>query len=417
MLADEAVRHGPTIGDMYEGLARELLERAIPKELNLRLLQGFVMGVDGKPSHQTDAMLVMGEGGRQIPRTDSWEWPIADVLAVFEVKKNLYGAELVDSMDKMRGISIQQQKLLDQNFQVHLGPSRDAFARVTGRLPRNDEENDLESPEAEIYRTVAHEQLAPLRVVFGYEGYADEHGLRKGFLDALQAAPENLAGPAVLPNLIICRTNAIIKLTGHPYITRLREDGYWELFASSCKAPYAPLLELIWTRLTNQFKARFPVDDQLEMEALAPLLAGKQVIQDGKRGWLYNSTEFSKALLSEARHGTLWSPLEITEDEGILCDMALSMGGLDLDDLDMIAGAESAGIDLAALAAKLVDDRQFCWSTPRIVVPIANTLHKLFTPDGRLWLASNPDLLTLWAKDYLERAKAATVEPQKILTS
>lgn len=172
LLAEEEVRHGPTIGDMYEGLTRELLDRAIPNDLNLRLLQGFVVGVDGKRSHQTDAMLVMGERGRQLPRTDSWEWPIADVLAVFEVKKNLYGAELLDSLDKMRGISLQQQKLLAQNIQVHLGPSRNAFARITGRLPRNDEEEDLTSAEAEIYRTVAHEQLAPLRVVFGYEGYA-----------------------------------------------------------------------------------------------------------------------------------------------------------------------------------------------------------------------------------------------------
>lgn len=125
----------------------------------------------------------------------------------------------------------------------------------------------------------------------------DEYGLRKGFLDALGAAPGNLAGPAVLPKLIICRTNAIIKLTGHPYLSRLRSDGYWELFASASNAPYAPLLELIWTRLSNQFGTRFPVDDKLEMEALAPLLAGKQVMQDGTRGWMYNSTEFSKALL------------------------------------------------------------------------------------------------------------------------
>lgn len=409
LLAEEEVRHGPTIGDMYEGLARELLERAIPEELNLRLLQGFVVGVDGSRSHQTDAMLVMGEGGRQIPRTDSWEWPIADVLAVFEVKKNLFGAELLDSMNKMRGISKQQQTLLEQNIQVHLGPSRNAFALVTGRLPLAKEEYDLESAEAEIYRTVAHEQLAPLRVVFGYEGYADEYGLRKGFLDALEAAPENLAGPAVLPNLIICRTNTIIKLTGHPYITRLREDGYWELFASSSKAPYAPLLELIWTRLANQFKARFPVDDQLEMESLVPLLAGKQVIQDGRRGWLYSSTEFSRARLTEDRQETLWSPLEITEGEGILCDMALSEGGLDLDDPEMIDGANRAGIDLAAFAAKLVEDRQFCWSTPRIAVPISETIYKMFTPDGRLWVASNRDLLSLWAKDYLEKAKKVAV--------
>ena len=44
LLAAEAVQHAPTIGDMYEGLTRELVERAIPKKLNLRLVDGFVLG-------------------------------------------------------------------------------------------------------------------------------------------------------------------------------------------------------------------------------------------------------------------------------------------------------------------------------------------------------------------------------------
>ncbi|TAY27219.1 hypothetical protein ELH88_38760 [Rhizobium ruizarguesonis] len=63
ILAKEEVKHGPTIGDMYEGLARELIERTIPEKLNLKLVDGFVVGVDGDYSQQTDAMLVMGTDG------------------------------------------------------------------------------------------------------------------------------------------------------------------------------------------------------------------------------------------------------------------------------------------------------------------------------------------------------------------
>ncbi|WCJ66290.1 hypothetical protein G6M15_25395 (plasmid) [Agrobacterium tumefaciens] len=110
ILAEQSVTHGPTIGDMYEGLTRELLERAIPQELNIRLVDGFVIGVDGKHSHQTDAMLVMGERGQRIPKTDQWIWPIEDVLAVFEVKKTLFGNQLVDSIEKMRVVSLQQKE-------------------------------------------------------------------------------------------------------------------------------------------------------------------------------------------------------------------------------------------------------------------------------------------------------------------
>src|SRR5690349_3428508 len=121
ILAEQNVKHAPTIGDMYEGLTKELLERAIPPNLGLRLVDGFIIGVDGKPGNQIDAMLVMGDKGRQIPKTTKWEWPIADVLAVFEVKKNLYAADLADSIDKMRVVSQQQKEYLlatKQNFAI-----------------------------------------------------------------------------------------------------------------------------------------------------------------------------------------------------------------------------------------------------------------------------------------------------------
>lgn len=179
ILAEENVKHAPTIGDMYEGLTKELLERAIPPNLGLRLVDGFVIGVDGKPGNQIDAMLVMGDKGRQISKTTKWEWPIADVLAVFEVKKNLYAADLADSIDKMRVVSQQQKDYLlafKQNFAIEA--SSRAFARVMGRYPNPGEMDDLSSTSGEILRTIAHEQLAPVRVVFGYQGYVDEHGLR-----------------------------------------------------------------------------------------------------------------------------------------------------------------------------------------------------------------------------------------------
>ena len=172
VLAGEAVKHAPTFGDMYEGLTRELIERAIPKELNLQLVDGFVLGVDGKHSHQTDAMLVKGARGRKIPKTEKWEWPIEDVLAVFEVKKNLYAKDLADGIEKMRTISIQQKAFLGSEIRpVQMGPSNRAFARLLSRFPEHGELEDLGSTSGEILRTIAHEQLAPVRVLFGYNGY------------------------------------------------------------------------------------------------------------------------------------------------------------------------------------------------------------------------------------------------------
>ncbi|TIM87311.1 MAG: hypothetical protein E5Y50_12625 [Mesorhizobium sp.] len=295
ILSEQSVTHGPTIGDMYEGLTRELLERAIPGELNVRLVDGFVLGVDGKLGHQTDAMLVMGEKGQRIPKTNQWIWPIEDVLALFEVKKTLFGNQLVDSIEKMRVISLQQKELMaSKRKKVKIGPSKDAFARLMGRFPSARELEDFQGVGGEILRTIAHEQLAPVRIVFGYEGYADETGLRKGFLDALRDAPGGVAGPAVLPNLIICRKNAILKMNGHPFVSPVGNDGRWNLFGSTRTAPFALLLELIWTRLGNEFKAQFPVDDSLTKEVIAPLLAGEVVIKGSVRGWMFHYSTLSK---------------------------------------------------------------------------------------------------------------------------
>lgn len=406
ILAEQSLTHGPTIGDMYEGLTRELLERAIPEHLNLRLVDGFVEGVDGKLSHQTDAMLVMGEEGRRIPKTDKWIWPIQDVLAVFEVKKNLYASELLDSIAKMRAVSVQHQQLLAaKSKSINLGPSRQAFARIMGRFPHSGEMDDFANPGGEILRTVAFEQLAPIRVVFGYQGYADEAGLREAFLDALEKAPGNIAGPAVLPNLIICRKNAVIKLNGHPFLSPLQENGQWNLFGSTHKAPFSHLLEFIWTRLANQFDAQFPLDDSLEMEAMAFLLAGEPVVKGDTRGWQFYSRSFSKETLAKSTADT-WSPVEVTLEENVLVTMANTRGGLDVKNADLLEAASAYGIDLSAFATRLVESRLFSWVSPGVAQPISDVVHQAITPDGRFILADNDKLLRLWIREKMKEAKS-----------
>lgn len=397
ILAQEAVKHGPTIGDMYEGLTRELVERAIPEALSLKLLDGFVVGVDRQYSHQTDAMLVMGASGHQIPKTDKWAWPIKDVLAVFEVKKNLYAADLADSIAKMRRISEQQKELLlsDKKQINTLEPTRHAFAQVMGRFPRSGEMEDLADSGGEILRTIAHEQLAPLRVVFGYEGYADEYGLREALINAIVGVEDGAAGPALLPNLIICRRNALIKMTGHPFIVPIREDGEWALFGSTREAPFGLLLELLWTRLANQFGTQFPVDDTLAVEAIAPLLTGKPVKNGQRRGWMYYEKSFSKAQLSEIA-GEKWMPSKLSYGEWVLFKMAMLKGGLHLEDAELIEAAAQEKVDLNAFTKRLVSERVFAWTSQTVAVPVSEPVYDVAVPDGRFFLALNRKLLNQW---------------------
>lgn len=88
--------HGPTIGEMYEGLSADLLRRAVPEQLGLRVVDGFITDGLGNRSGQVDCMLVRGSGD-PIPYTDAFVWPVKDVIAVFEIKKRLHHDDLVDA--------------------------------------------------------------------------------------------------------------------------------------------------------------------------------------------------------------------------------------------------------------------------------------------------------------------------------
>ena len=48
------IKHAPTIGRMYEGLTRSMLDRVIFAGLDLRVVEGFIRSPSGKLSAQID---------------------------------------------------------------------------------------------------------------------------------------------------------------------------------------------------------------------------------------------------------------------------------------------------------------------------------------------------------------------------
>jgi hypothetical protein len=187
-LRKQNITHAPTIGAMYEGLTKDLLDRAIPAELGLRLVNGFVSDHEGNLSRQIDCMLVYGEG-EAIPYVPgTYKWPVQKALAVFEVKKTLYGDELEDSYDKLRGIVQSYMSVMDTGGAdgIDITPAHRAFADLTGIYPATmAEANALPDGLDQIFHILVFEWLSPLRVIFGYGGYADEYALRDGFCSYL----------------------------------------------------------------------------------------------------------------------------------------------------------------------------------------------------------------------------------------
>ena len=79
------IKHPTTIGFMYEGLSKDVLQSAIFKGIDLRVItNSFIKGCDT----EYDVMIVEGDG-EEIPYTNRFVYPANQVLVVVQVKKNI----------------------------------------------------------------------------------------------------------------------------------------------------------------------------------------------------------------------------------------------------------------------------------------------------------------------------------------
>ena len=405
-LDDETITHGPTIGSMYEGLARDILDRVIPGDLDVRVVDGFIEGVDGSLSPQLDAMVVTGKG-RQLPYTTNFVWPIADVIAAFEVKKSLYGADLQDAFEKLRTVKRMSEAHIQSGVKVDASPTYRAFAKTTGRYPASAAAVDALPEElCLIFHTMLADQLAPVRAILGYHGYADEHGLRKGVLGYLQDQGGFAAGfgATSMPNLIVARSNSILKMDGHPYAAPLR-DGWWHLLVSNPENPLRLLIELLWTKLGNRFGDIFPADDDLQLERLAPFLDARIHRQDDKVGWEYHYHPLGKKEMAAAAAPS-WDPEAVDNCEMVIQLQLARLGSIDVRDSQFRDFVISEGLDPDALVADMVARRMLAWIDDHTVRMIdSGAVFTGFMPSGEGFSTTDADRLSPWLTRELDKRK------------
>lgn len=403
-LDGQDIAHGPTIGSMYEGLTRDILDRAIPADLDVRVVDGFVRGVDGRLSPQMDAMVVVGEGA-PIPYTSGFVWPIADVVAVLEVKKSLYGADLEDAFVKLREIKRMSEAHIQAGAKVDPRAALRAFAKVTGHYPRTMAEVDsLPNELSLIFHTMLADQQAPLRVILGYHGYSDEHGLRKGLVSLMegQGGTAEGFGATSLPNLIVARSSSLLKMDGNPYVAPLVSD-WWPVLTSNAENPLRILIELLWTKLGDRFGAAFPADDELQLERLAPYLNARIGRSGTRIGWEYDFNPLSREELASATAPT-WSP-ETAEVLKMVVQMQIGRrGSLDVREAGFRRHCAEEGVDPDVLIADMIARRMLAWSGPHEVTTIdAGTMFAGFMPTGEGFTTTNSDLLAPWLHRELGR--------------
>ena len=395
------VVHGPTIGTMYEGLAKDVLERAIPPGLDLRVTSGFIEGANGARSRQIDCMLVTGEGV-ELPFGAGSIWPASDVLATIEIKKNLYRADLTDALAKTSDvydlIENEVRKHLDEGAPI--GAAMHGFALFRGRKPRKGEIPDADLA---MLQCLAFDMYAPVRMVFGYDGYATEESLRSAFVDIIEKSSP-MPGPMELPHLVAAGQNSLLRLNGMPFVGVSGTDR-WDLMASCRENPLRLLIELVWTKLATKFGLRMEFDDTLQMESLARLISAEFVADPDRSGWKYHALEFAESQLRRRRPEN-WSPQEVELDEQVFLFMLCERGQAKLTDQWVADYALNSGVDLRALIDGLVDKRLLIWLGNDYET--VTTLHEQYgitmTPYGKVFVAPMEDeRYGLWMAEDVKR--------------
>lgn len=338
------IDHNPTIGAMYEGLTQEISRKAIFDGLDLRVVSGKITNKNNVLSNQIDCMIVVGEG-EQLPYTDFYKYDINQVIMVVEVKKNLYTKELSEGYDNLRSVYHVQA---DNYRDIAHDCIDNAFRMISGKpLPDNGDLDSLDFQSQMLYHLILVESILPLRVIFGFSGFANEVSLRDKFCEYLSThAVANGGkgkgyGPQSFPNLIISGDFSLVKTNGMPYAIDIDDIEGFCWIASFRRNPILLFLELLWTRLQSQFNLPNMVfGDEIQNEAIAPLLTMKCL--ENRGGWEYHQIPFNKAILNAMDSmEKVWEPKKLTEDEFILMNYLCSVGEISVEDLKSIASLEN----------------------------------------------------------------------------
>ncbi|MEU7165000.1 DUF6602 domain-containing protein [Streptomyces morookaense] len=358
------IKHAPTIGEMYEGLSSEILNRALPNGLGLRVVSGFARDNRGCLSGQLDCMVVRGEGER-LPYTDSYVWHVKDIIAVIEVKKNLHSAELRDAFTQLKTVSAIEHSYYQSGDEElddpdrSMAPSARTFAEMTGRIAWNAEgAATLPHEEEAVFRALLLEQVSAIRVILGMHGFKSERAFRSSMIDYLeQNIGNNGFGPTDFPQLIISGGYSLAKANGRPFMTPLT-DGWWPFYFSTPENPLRLLLEFIWTRLDEMYGfGRELWGEDLEIEVGRALLSFRAARIDGRGGWLVKAHEADDESLNQVPVTEQWSPEFIGKEEFVLL-MRLCRGEeVRCDDPEVISWLESRGVEFNSVRDRLLKTR------------------------------------------------------------
>ncbi|CAO5682130.1 MAG: hypothetical protein HEEMFOPI_01599 [Holosporales bacterium] len=399
LLNNQNEKHPGIIGEMYEGLTADIVSRLSVKifeQLELKVTKGIIVDCQGGRTGQIDCMLVSGEG-KSIPYTDNYIYNINDVIAVFEVKKNINKTEMADALKHLGSI-------------CSLVPSRDypsnlfnkAYTSIMGKhAPERKDVGDSLSHENIMYHFLSLEAVLPLRVIIGYNGYKTESGFRTSFLDILNDyVGKKGMSPLQLPSLVISDNYSIVKLSGMPFAPSTLFSK-WMLLGSSKSSGIENLIELIWTRLNFYFDIPAEVfGEDLKLPIVAPLLSAFFV--EEKKGWEYNAIELTDSQLKNVMNKAEpeWFPPEISVAESEFLRVVVSKERVHYKDKSLKMIANSHNTQISELF-KSLNGKRLVYKADGQIRLLAQQLSIIIHPSGKIYAVDLGDTKVFsWIKKY-----------------
>lgn len=404
----EIPNHPTTIGTVYEGLTESILNKSIFEGLNLRIVKNsFIVG----SSKEFDIMLVEGDG-ELIPYTDRYKYFPEKVIAIIQVKKNLYGKDIAESHDNLKILIDYFEGRKAEPFVNEL--FRDSYRTICRKeLPKNIEELTFE--EEYIYETLKIEAKLPVRVVWGYNGFKSEYNFRESFYDYLS---ENITtdyenkigyfGAHNFANLIICDKFSMIKQNGMPFISPLKKDYWWSFLITSSFNPTYFFLELIWTRLCYKFKLSSDIfGEDLTMEPGNKFLDCKITKIENHHGWEYKYTTISNENLKSNTETIEWQPTELDAIQNVIINELCEKGEINLKAGKELEEYVKTGNykNLDEFTEKLLDTGLVTINNGKLVL-LTDKCQCAIMPDGKFVAGENKSgRFTNWILKEIEKNK------------
>ena len=326
------IKHAPTIGDMYEGITKKLIERSLPEESRIQVVNGFIkFGENGELSGQQDCLVVDGPVIR-IPETNHYKVDVRNVIAAIEVKANMYKKELNEALThlaKLRRMEIDFWRS-DEWKKVRRDEERIRREERTSQQfmgIKIDSRSSLSSSEEYFASLIRDEARGMARIAYSPRGYTTSTRFRSALIAESSVLLKQY--PAERPNLVGTSKQVLIKNNGQPYRAQGLQFPKWDALATSSNNTIEAILEVIWTKIAMRYRVNPQVwGDDLIKECAHLLLTCDLVENEDSLSFVYDKKPSKIMEEKVSSEDLLWQPVVIAKR---LHEICTSYSPLELD--------------------------------------------------------------------------------------